>query len=86
MTSLELGLRTASPHSRKDEEMNNECGYITKIRILNSLQVIDYKKWSMPKVTFILHTKDDDEYFRKYGRSWKGMNRLLRKCVGRLKP
>jgi len=66
--------------------MNKECDAITKIKILSTLQVVDWKKWSIPEAKFILHTKDEDEYFRKYGKSWKGMNRLIRKCVGRLNP
>lgn len=35
---------------------------------------------------FILHTKDEDEYFHSIGKSWKGMNRMIRKIIGRKEP
>jgi len=59
----------------------------TRMRILMSLEVVDWRKHIMPKATFILHTKEEDEIFKKYvGKSYKGMNRMIRKCIGRLTP
>lgn len=59
---------------------------ITRIKMLMSLEVVPFETHRHLGGTFILHEKDEDEYFRKHGKSWKGMNRLIRKCIGRLNP
>ena len=65
----------------------SEFEAVAKIRMLNNLQIVDWRKYAIPEARFVLHTKDEDELLKKYcGYSWKGMNRLLRKCVGRLNP
>lgn len=50
-----------------------------------SLEVAPYKYKAEPK--FVLHLGDEDYILKKYvGKSSKGMNRMIRKCIGRLNP
>lgn len=58
----------------------SECDAITKIKILSSLQIVDWKRASYPEAEFLLHSKDEDKFLiESVGKSHKGMNRMLRK-------